>query len=254
MGIMENGTTMRNFFAIWRREMGGCFLSPVAYVVMVVFLALSGLVFLQLVEGHVGAREAPTTLLFKVVMFFWLPALVAVIAMRLFAEEKRSGAIELLMTAPVTECEVVLGKYAGALAFALIVTLPAISYIFLLAFFSPAMESPDTGAIFGGILILLLVLSLCVSLGLLVSLMTRNQIVAAICCFCAVLCPLLAGQIVSVLPVNAGKLAEYIAANDHVASFARGSLDTRPIVLYVSGTAFVLFAAVRLLESRRWLK
>lgn len=243
---------MRNFFTIWRREMTACFLSPVAYVTMVVFLAMSGWIFLQLVEEHVGTNEPLPVLLFKVIIFFWLPMLVTVITMRLFAEEKRSGTIESLMTAPVTETEVVMGKYFGALTFLLIVAAPAVGSIFLLAFLSPGIDSVDIGAVLGGCLILFLVSALCTSIGLFASLMTTNQIIAAICCFAGVLLPLLAGHLVSLLPVGSAEIVEYFSATTHIPDFARGSIDTRLIVPYLLGTAFVLFSAVRVLESKRW--
>ena len=243
---------MRKLFTIWRREMTACFLSPVAYVTMVVFLAMSGWIFLQMVEGNVGTSELLPALLFKVIIFFWLPILVTVITMRLFAEEKRSGTIEALMTAPITETRVVLGKYFGALTFLLIVSVPAVASIFLLAFLSPGIDSVDIGAVLGGCLILFLVSGLCTSVGLFASLMTRNQIIAAICCFSGILLPLLAGHLISLLPVGSVEALEYISATTHVPDFARGSIDTRVIVPYLLGTAFVLFSAVRMLESRRW--
>lgn len=243
---------MQNFATIWRREMSACFLSSVAYVTMVVFLAAAGWVFLQLVEGHVGTTERLPVLLFKVITFFWLPILVTLITMRLFAEEKRSGTLEALMTAPVTELEVVLGKFAGALTFFLVVTLPAIACLYILAAMSPGISGVDNGAVLGGSLIVLLMGAFCTSIGLLMSLLTRNQIVAAVCCFCGVLIPLLTGHLVSLLPLGSENVLKYVSAEIHILDFARGSVDTRPIVLYLSGTAFMLFAAVRLLESRRW--
>jgi len=243
---------MRNFFTIWRRELSACFLSSVAYVTMVVFLTMSGWVFLQLVEGHVGSSERLSVLLFKVIIFFWMPILVTLITMRLFAEEKRSGTIETLMTSPVTEAEVVLGKYAGAIAFLLVVAVPAVSAIFILSLMSPGIGAVDLGAVMGGCLVLVLIAGFCTSIGLLLSLLTRNQIVAAVCCFCGALVPLLTGHLVSILPLGSESILEYVSADVHILDFARGSVDTRPIVLYVSGTAFMLFAAVRVLESRRW--
>ena len=82
--------------------------------------------------------------------------------------------------------------------------------------------------------------------------MTKNQIVAAICCFCAVCIPFLFTYLVVVLPVGSDKIVEYLSTETHILDFARGSVDMRPVVMYVSGTVFVLFTAVRVLESRRW--
>jgi len=102
-----------------------------------------------------------------------------------------------------------------------------------------------------GGLILVMVSSLLVAVGLLVSLLTRNQIIAAICCFCAVWCVLLFGWIVTLIS-GGGITATYVTVTDHIRDFSRGIVDTRPLVLYVAGSALSLFAAVRVLESRRW--
>lgn len=236
-----------------RRELTACFLSPIAYVIMVVFLAMTGATFLMGVDKNVGTDQPLSNLLFGSVIL-WLTVLVPIVSMRLFAEEKRSGTLETLMTAPVTDAEVVLGKYAGALAFILIVTLPAMAHIFVLAAFSPGIDmvTVDPGAVSCGCLILILIAAFLTSIGLMVSLMAGSQIVAAISCFCVLWICLLAGTIVSTLPIDSTRIAQFISPLVHVDDFSRGSFDTRPLILYLSGTAFVLFTAVRILESRRW--
>jgi ABC-2 type transport system permease protein len=243
---------MRRFLTLWRRELESCFFSPVAYVFMVVFLAMTGWVFLQMVEGHVGGFEPLTELLYKVIVYFWMPILVTVITMRLFAEEKRSGTLETLMTVPVTEGEVVLGKYAGALTFFVVVTLPAVGFLYALDAFSPGIESIDSGSVVAGGVFTFALAAFCVAIGLAISLLTRSQIVAAICCFCGVLAPLLAGHLAAFLPPGAGGLVEGLAAHEHLLDASRGIVDTRPLVLYVSGAGFMIFAAIKALESRRW--
>jgi len=242
---------MRNFFAIWRRELTASFLSPVAYVTMVVFLAVTGATFLTSVIHNVGSDELLSHQLFAS-LIVWLTVLVTVVCMRLFAEEIRSGTIEALLTTPVTDAEVVLGKYAGALTFIVIATVPAVANIFVLAALSPGVEAVDAGAVAGGCLSLLLMSAFCTAVGALISLLTRNQIVAAICTFTVVWGVLLLGWLLAALPFGWARAGEYLSAMMHVEDFARGAVDTRPIVLYVSMTAFVLFAAVRVLESRRW--
>jgi ABC-2 type transport system permease protein len=228
-----------------------CFLSPVAYVVMVLFLMVSGGTFLLAVMKNEGSNEPLPSLLFGSIIL-WLTVLITVVSMRLFTEEKRSGTLETLMTAPVTEKEVVLGKYVGALTFLMIVTVPTAGYVYLLKHMSPGITFVDTGAMLGGYLILFLITALCAAIGLFASLMTRNQIVAAITCFCAIWVVLLFGWLVSYVPLGLGKFAELASADNHIADFARGSVDTRPIVMYVTGVIFMLFASVRVLEARRW--
>jgi ABC-2 type transport system permease protein len=244
---------MRNFFTIWRRELTACFLSPIAYVIMVVFLAMTGGTFLMGVDKNVGTDVPLSNLLFGAVIL-WLTVLVPIVSMRLFAEEKRSGTLETLMTAPVTDAEVVLGKYAGAFSFVLIVALPAMAHVFILAALSPGIDivTVDPGAVSSGCFILILIAAFFTAIGLVVSLMTGSQVVAAISCFCVLWLCLLAGTIISALPVDSVRVAQVISPLVHVDDFSRGSVDTRPVVLYLTGTFFVLFMAVRMLESRRW--
>ena len=237
---------------IWRREMTACFLSPVAYVTMVAFLLISGATFIVGVLRNIGTTETVPSLLFGATIL-WLTLLVTVISMRLFAEERRSGTLEALMTAPVTEAQVVLGKYAGALTFLLIAAAPTVSNIFVLAALNPVAGPIDGGAVIGGGLILGIISAFCLAIGLLISLMTRNQIIAAICTFCAIWFVLLFGWLAAVLPFGMEGPAEYLSAMNHIEDFVRGSIDTRPLILYVSGTVFVLFLSVRVLESRRWV-
>lgn len=241
---------MRNFLAICRRELAATFLSPVAYVTMLVFLALSGLIFWYAVVTGVGTGEPLPTMLFGGVVFC-VTILVTVVSMRLFAEEIRLGSLEALMTAPVTESQVVAGKYAGAFLFLLLtVTLP-VGFPFILRAMSPGVASLDYGALLGGYLITVLFAAFALATGLLISLLTRNQIVAAIACFCVVWLALLLGNVAAMAAPGPAEVARYLSAVDHVLAFSRGSVDTRPIALYLSGTAFMLFAAVRVLEALR---
>jgi ABC-2 type transport system permease protein len=213
---------MRRWLTLWLRELQACFLSPVAYVTMVVFLAMAGLTFLKAVEGNVGNDEQ-LQILFFVALFFWLPILITVITMRSFAEERRSGTLEMLMTAPVREAQIVGAKFAACLVFLLVVVSPALLALPLLRSLSPGIETLDWGGIQGGCLVVLLVSSLCVSIGMLASLLTRNQIVAAICCFAGVLLPIVAGYVLTASPVGPDRLVEFFSIETHILDFARGS-------------------------------
>ena len=245
---------MRKGLTIWRREVSAGFLSPVGYVAIVLFLAIGGWVFLQLAEGHSGTDESLVSLLVRVVVFLWLPVLATLITMRTFAEEKHRETIETLLTAPVTEAEVVLGKYAGALSFLLLVTLPALAGFFVLIHVSPglSMARLDWGALGGGLLFLVLMAANCVAIGLLMSLLTKNQVVAAMGCFAAILAPLVIGQALAATAAVPSWVADAVSADLHLKAFCRGLLDTRPIVFYVSVTAFLLFLSIRVLEVKRW--
>ena len=242
---------MRKFMAIWRRELSASFLSPVAYVTMLVFLLMTGLIFWDAVTKNVGTGEPLAAILCAAVVVCQT-ILVTVVCMRLFAEERHSGTLETLMTAPVTETQVVLGKYAGAVSFVLLVVAPSVAFIFILKALSPGIETVDMGALLGSGLIVGLTAALAVAVGLLASLTTRNQIVAGIACFCAIWMVYLLGSAWVVLPGRPSEMLAYVSAMEHVGDFSRGLVDTRVIALYLSFTAFVLFTAIRVLECRRW--
>jgi ABC-2 type transport system permease protein len=240
-----------NFRTLWAREWAACFLSPIAYVTMVMFLLLSTWTFWSAVERHTG-DTAPLAFLWCMSICLWLPVLITVITMRLFAEEQRSGTIETLMTAPVTEWQVVLGKYAGALSFLLVVLAPTVASVLVLYALSPGIRVLDLGGLAGAVLILLLVSLLCTALGLMFSVFTKNQIIAAITCFCGIVFPLLTGYFVKLLPFGSDRLVDYLWIENHLEDFSRGSVDIRTVALYLSATLFVLFLSVRVLESRKW--
>ncbi len=242
---------MRSFITIWRREVSACFLSPVAYVTMIVFLLLSSWTFWNATSSRIGEMESLPFLLMMSILF-WFPVLIAVVTMRLFAEERRSGTLETLLTAPVTETALVAGKYLGALTFLVAVVAPAFSSIYILEQLCPGVQSLDGGALAGGAIILFLMTALCASIGLLISIITKNQIIAFICCFCGILIPLVIGRFIKLLPFGSDVLVDYLSLETHLLDFAGGSADMRPVVLYVTLTGFFLFVSVRVLESRRW--
>lgn len=242
---------MRGTWLIWQRELVGSFQSPVAYVTMAVYLLLAGWTFLRGVENRLGTQETPEVLLFAAV-FIWMPLFVTAITMRLFAEEKRSGTIETLMTAPVSDVQVVAGKFLGALSFFVLAAVPAVGVLFVPAAVGHAQGFVDAGSLAGGCLVLLLISAFCVAIGLFVSLLTRNQIVAAVCCFATICLPFVVRVTAAKLPLFSDSVIEALSAETHIVDFARGSVDTRPLVLYLSGTWLLLFAAVKVLETRRW--
>lgn len=247
---------MRAFLTLWRRELAAYFLSPIAYVVVIFFLIVMGFSFWMLanvLSQGVTAAGVMTELFASI--FFWIAILVVVpvITMRLFAEEMRSGTIETLMTAPVTDVTVVLAKYAGAAAFYVLMWLPTVSYAFILKAFAPLMAPVDLGPMITSYLGALVVGLFFISIGLLASSLTRNQIVAAITCFAAT-CMIF---FLSFLPYIARTrevrdVGRYISLVGHMLDFSRGVVDTRPIVFCLTCTLFMLFATVKVVESRRW--
>ncbi|HNR94556.1 MAG TPA: ABC transporter permease [Kiritimatiellia bacterium] len=246
---------MRTFLILWKRELAAYFLSPIAYVMMMFFLAVMGYTFWMLLNilahGVVGATVMNE--LFGSI-FFWITLLILIplITMRLLAEENRSGTIELLMTAPVTEAQVVLAKYAGALSFYFIMWMPTLAYVYVLRRYDPLM-SVDLGPLAAGYLGALLLGAFYLSAGLLMSALTRNQIVAAMSAFAMVTLAFFAGFMPYISRSETVRDAgRNFSAVMHMMDFSRGMVDTRPAVLYLTGAAFLLFTTVKILEMKKW--
>ncbi len=247
---------MRSFFTLWRKELAAYFLSPIAYVVTIFFLVVTGFSFWLMADLMARAPTGVTAMrdLFSSI-FFWIAMLIVapVLTMRLLAEEKRSGTIETLMTAPVRDSAVVLAKFAGALTFFVIMWLPTAAYAFLLKGFSPEGMPVDLGPMVSGYLGAFLVGAFYLSVGVFCSSLTSNQIVSAIVCFGLICVAFFTGFITYLAQSDATRAAwAYVSSVGHMMDFARGAVDSRPVVLYATLSAFMLFLAVKVVESRKW--
>jgi len=230
--------------AIWRREFRAYFNSPVAYFVIVVFLALVGALFFIpfFTQDRVSMRS-----FFGLVPFlfvFFAPA----ITMRLVAEERRSGTIELLITLPVRDVDVIVGKFLAALSLLLVALILTLPYAVTISFFGPL----DWGPVWGGYLGLVLLGSAYLSLGLMASSFTENQIVAFVVALFLSMFFLMVDNFVAYLPSAMVEWVEYLSFGKHFDNAARGVIDTRDVVFYLSFIVLCLFLAFRSLESRRW--
>jgi len=244
---------MRSFFAIYFRELSACFLSPIAYVIGTFFFLGTTFTFMFGVESNNGEVQSLVTLLIYAIML-WHPMLVTVVCMRLFAEEKRSGTLEVLMTAPISETQIIMGKYAGALTFIMLLSLPVATCLFILKSLNPSIQFFDYGALYGGLLIIVLASSYFTAIGMFISLLTKNQIIAAIGCFFVLWLLVLFGNILSTLPFyKIAKWGDMFSFVLHIEEFTRGSIDSRVLVQYVVGVWLILFVSIRILETRRWL-
>ena len=180
---------MRKFYTLLSREVRGYFHSPIAYIVLIFFLIVSGIDFYFQVS-FMNQRQVQYTVqeAFFNSIFFWFAFVLIfpLITMRLFAEEFKLGTIEPLTTAPVRDWQVVLAKFFGALVFYVILWIPTLLYfaIFLKVTNEPAAHS--AGAYAGSYLMLFLLGMFYLSIGCLTSVLTRNQIIAAIISFCAI--------------------------------------------------------------------
>ncbi|MDZ4814988.1 MAG: ABC transporter permease [Verrucomicrobiota bacterium] len=246
---------MRSFWTMFKRELASFFFSPIIYVVGGLLMMLLGWTFVLLVLDMAnGEREAPVTTWFF--NMFWLPALIlpAVISMRLLAEEKKTGTLEMLVTAPVTDWQIVLSKFFAGLAVYAIVWVPSIFYGLALRFLVGASAGVEFSPLFCSFFGVVLNASVMIGFGILASSVTRNQIIAAVLTFVFVFVYLIIPEWIKGF-VYSGPLAEglsYISIFDHLKQFQRAIIGVQPLIFYVTATYFFLFWTVRMLESRKW--
>ena len=242
---------MRKLFAIVGREWRAYFFSPLAYVILTAYMFLNGLIFSRIVAflSTPGApRERFLPLMFTNT-YFWIFTLfiVPILTMRLLAEERRSGTLEVLLTSPVSEATVVLGKFLGALGFFLVLWLPSLIFILYLR----SQTAVDLGAVASGYLGITLIGAYFLAIGTFASTVTRNQILAAILAF-AMLIPIFSvGLFESGADPGRQSLIGYLNVWDHMDEFARGVFDTRRLVYYLSGMVFFLFLASVTLAAKK---
>ncbi len=241
-----------NYFWQLRREFTAFFYSPVAYVVIGISAILNAATFfliLRFLSGAGPTAGAPMEMLFSTALF-WLivMTLTPLITMRTFAEEKHAGTLETLVTAPISDTRIVLAKYTAALAFYAIMWAPTLLYPVLLTRWTPV----DPGPVLSGYTGTLAMGAMLVSIGVLCSALTRNQIVAAIITFAAMMGMFLAGLFSYVDGVSQAAVFQYVNLSSHMESFARGIVDTRPLVYYASVAAMALFLTVQVIGARRW--
>ena len=235
---------MRNTTTIALREFKSYLASPMAYVVTGIFLVLTGFFF----------QSSPTTYSETSINGFlvWgsilLLLLASVLTMRLLAEERKMGTLELLLTAPVRDSEVILGKFLGSLGILTVMLVLTFYYPILLMWFG----DPDMGPIATGYLGLFLLGCTSLAVGLFASSLTSNQIVAAVVAG-GILCALwFVGMAADLLPEALGEVIGYFSLSHYFPDFMRGVIDTRGIIYYLSITVLFLFLAIRSLESSRW--
>ncbi|HPH26227.1 MAG TPA: ABC transporter permease [Pseudomonadota bacterium] len=237
---------MKNITTIARRELGAYFNSPIAYVVVAVFLLLSGLLFFQtlFIQQTAELRE-----LFD---GFWTTLLVAIvgpaITMRLLAEERSNDTLELLLTMPVSDWEVVLGKYLAALGLFAFVMAGMLVFAGTVSALGPL----DKGPAFAGFLGLFLVAATYMAIGMMTSSFTKNQIVAFIGAVLLCLILWLIGKVVQVFPPTVQPLLDWLGMDRHIGNMARGVIDSRDILYFFTLIGSCLLITQATLESRRW--
>ncbi|MBA2586462.1 MAG: ABC transporter permease [Chthoniobacterales bacterium] len=249
---------MRKFFVLLSREVRSYFYSPIAYIVLVFFLLVSGADFyFQL--SFMNQRPVPYSVqeAFFNSVFFWFAFVLIfpLITMRLFAEEFRLGTIEPLMTAPVRDWQVVLSKFFGALIFYIILWLPTLLYFAIFQAITHQPAANSGGAYLGAYLMLLLLGMFYLSVGCLASVLTKNQIIAAIISFCVITLLFFLGLVSFILldvSSSTRQLLGYFSAIEQMGTLSRGEIDTRPMVLYLSMTIVMLVLTHQAFQSRKW--
>lgn len=240
---------MRNALTIARREVAAYFTSPIFWVLSTAFMLFAGLTF-TIVVSNPGAQAdmSPLLGLFGTIFLFVTPLL----AMRLLSEEKRSGTLELLMTSPVSDWQVVWGKWLGALAVMAVMIAFTLFHVGIM--YRLATNGMDFGPLAANYLGLFLLAGLLLALGVLTSSLSENQVVAAFLGIMLIMLLWFLGLVEQVLGADSavGKVFGYAGLSDHYFNFGQGVIDTRDLVYMVSLTVAALFLATRILESRRW--
>jgi gliding motility-associated transport system permease protein len=251
-----------NTWTICQKEWNSYFRSPIAYLVMAFFAILSGyffyvavVYFMQMsIQGAMQGQSQPMSVNEMVIrpLFANISVLglfiIPMITMRLFAEEKRTGTIELLVTSPITDWEIILGKWLGAVAlYASILGLAALSMITLFFY-----GSPDWRPMLVGFLGLLLQGAALLAIGTFISTCTRNQIVAGVAGFSVSLLLWVLDWLSSFQDSVLAKGVAYLSVLQHFDSFSKGVLDLKDVLYYMSAIFIGLFLTARSLESLRW--
>jgi ABC-2 type transport system permease protein len=248
---------------IFKREVRTYLGSPIAYVVVASFAVISGyffysiLSFFHLMSVQAGFNPAmagqlnitegvlrPFLRNLSVVMLLVMPLL----TMRLFSEEKKSGTIELLLTLPVRDLDVLVGKYLAAVAlFAGMLAVTGISPLLLVP-----LVRLEWGPLLTGYLGLLLLGMAFIALGVLTSSLTENQVVAAMAAFGALLLFWVIAWSADVAGAGTGKVLQHLSIIGHYDSFSKGVIETKDVIYYLNFIIFCLFLTLRSLESKRW--
>jgi ABC-2 type transport system permease protein len=254
--------TVRNVITISRKELHGYFSSPVAWLMTGLFALIFGWFFInyldyfvrQSMSGQMGGAQQPMNVndqmirpLFSnasVIVLFLLP----MITMRTYSEEKRSGTIELLLTSPVTDVEIILGKFIGALGLFAALIAPTLLCMGTLFIYG----TPEWKPLLSGYLGLLLMGGSFIALGLFISSTTKNQMVAGSVTFVLLLLLWVINWMADSAGPTTGAILSYLSITQHFDDFARGIIDTKHVIFYLSFISFGLFLTLKSVDTERW--
>ena len=255
---------MNNVLAIANKELRSYFTSPIAYIVIGLFAALYGFFFWAILQyfvaqsmqmGQFGMQGPqsmnvnqqlirPLVQNVTILVLFLMP----MVTMRTYSEEKRSGTIELLLTSPLSDFQIIMGKFLGAMALYLIMLAVTLIHIAILFIYGRPEWKPIVTAYLG-----LVLLGGCfISLGLFISSLTKNQIVAGMVTFAVFLFLWIITWIGSFSGPTVDKLTTYLSIIDHLDDFGKGVIDTTHVIYYLSFITFGLFLTAKSVDSERW--
>ena len=237
---------MKKIILICSKELGTFLTSPMAYIVSAIFIGLSGASFTTYLAQSSYSDTSIRGFLEAAQLLILLFS--ALLTMRLISEERKLGTWELLLTAPVREYEIVLGKFFSSLL--------VLSGMLILTLYFPILlmifGDPDTGPILTSYLGLLLLGSASLAIGIFASSLTPNQIVAAVVAGGILFGLWFLGMVGNLIPQPVGEILSYFSLSQHFPGFVRGVVDTRDVVYYLSVTAIFLFLSVRSIETEKW--
>jgi ABC-2 type transport system permease protein len=233
---------MKRVFDIFRKEFRGYFISPIAYIVIAIFLVLTGWFFFSTFFIYSQAEMRNFFTLLPFIFSFIIPA----VTMRLFAEEFNTGSYELLMTMPVSSIDIIAGKFLAATAFAAVMLVPTLVYAVCISFIGDL----DWGPVIGGYIGAVLLGAAFSSIGLFASSLTKNQIIAFIIgmTFCFVLT--LLDKMLFFLPESILNLFQYLGADFHFQNIAKGIIDSRDIMYFLSVCFVMLYATHLVIQEK----
>jgi len=234
---------MHNISIIFQRELRAYFDSLIAYVVITVFLGITGYFF---TTRFFLVGQADLSLVFGVipwVFLFFTPA----ITMRLIAEERKTGTMELLVTMPITDASIIIGKYLASVALLAAMILPTLIYAITVSF----LGDMDPGPAIGGYVGIIMIGAVYLAIGTFGSSLTENQVVAFIVSLLILAAFLILDWTLMLLPSWLVSVAEYITIQYHFQNISRGVIDTRDLIYYLTLIVIALFMATRMLAARR---
>lgn len=235
---------MRNILTITAKELRSYFTSPIAYVIFTMFLVLSGYFFsvILFMSKEASFRGAASNII--ITLLFLMP----LITMRLLAEEKKLGTLELLMTKPVRDVEVILGKFLAAVTLFVTMLASTLVYVYIINKFG----NPDMGPVWSAYLGIFLCGMSFIALGVFASSLSENQIIAAVIGFSLILLLWVLSWISGNLGEVDSELLTYLSLSSHLDSFMKGVIHLKDVVYYLSFIIFWLFVTVKSIEMRKW--